>query len=310
LRKIQARDLVIGDVVPSYVNGLVLPDRVVSLTYDPAIEPFVYCFTVEQDHTVLANEIFTGQCDGDEDCVMLLLDGLINFSRSFLPETRGGSMDAPLVLTGRIDPAEIDKESHNVDVCSYYPLEVYEAALAYAPAKDVESYVDKVESRLNTPAQVEGFSFTHDTTDISAGPLDTMYTQLKSMKDKFDAELALAKMILAVDADDVAERVLQTHFIRDLQGNLNAFSKQKFRCMKCSTSYRRMPLSGKCQCGSSVIPTVHEGSVKKYLSMSRDVCTEYEISEYTRQRVEVVDMNIESTFGQEKVTQLGLQDFM
>ncbi|MDR2855451.1 MAG: DNA-directed DNA polymerase II large subunit [Methanomicrobiales archaeon] len=310
LRKIQARELAVGDVVPSYVNGIVIPDRVVSLSYDPAYEPFVYCLTVEQDHTVLANEIFTGQCDGDEDCVMLLLDGLINFSRSFLPETRGGSMDAPLVLTGRIDPAEIDKESHNVDVCSYYPLEVYLAALTYAPAKDVESYVDKVEHRLGTPAQVEGFSFTHDTTDISAGPRDTMYTQLKSMADKLDAELALAKIILAVDADDVAERVLQTHFIRDLQGNLNAFSKQKFRCTKCSTSYRRMPLSGKCRCGSPVIPTLHKGSVKKYLAMSQGVCTEYEISEYTRQRVEVIDMNIESTFGQEKVTQLGLQDFM
>jgi DNA polymerase II large subunit len=241
---------------------------------------------------------------------MLLLDGLINFSRSFLPETRGGSMDAPLVLTGRIDPSEIDKESHNVDVCSYYPLEVYEAALICAPAKDVEKYVDKVEHRLNTPAQVEGFSFTHDTTDISAGPRDTMYTQLQSMKDKVDSELELAKLIIAVDADDVAERILQTHFIRDLQGNLNAFSRQKFRCTKCGSKYRRMPLSGKCKCGSPVVPTVHEGSVKKYLSMSHDMCTEYDVSEYTRQRMEVIDMNIESTFGQEKVTQLGLQDFM
>ena len=310
IRKIQARELAIGDAVPTYVNGIMIPDRIVSLSYDASPEPFVYCLTVEQDHNVLANEIFTGQCDGDEDCVMLLLDGLINFSRSFLPETRGGSMDAPLVLTGRIDPSEIDKESHNVDVCSFYPLEVYLAALTYAPAKDVEKFVDKVEQRLGTPAQVEGFSFTHDTTDISAGPRDTMYTQLKSMSDKLDSELALAKMILAVDADDVAERVLQTHFIRDLQGNLNAFSRQKFRCTKCSTSYRRMPLSGKCKCGSAVIPTVHEGSVKKYLAMSRDVCTDYEISEYTRQRVEVIDMSIESTFGEEKITQLGLQDFM
>jgi len=310
MRKIQARELAVGDLVPCHADGVVISEKIVSLSYDPSPEQFVYCLTVEHDHTVLANEIFTGQCDGDEDCVMLLLDGLINFSRSFLPESRGGSMDAPLVLTGRIDPSEIDKESHNVDVCAYYPLEVYEAALTCAPAKDVEKYVDKVERRLGTPAQVEGFSFTHDTTDISAGPRDTMYTQLQSMKDKLNAELDLAKMITAVDADDVAERVLQTHFIRDLQGNLNAFSRQKFRCTKCGGKYRRMPLSGKCKCGSPVIPTVHEGSVKKYLSMSRDMCTEYKISEYTRQRVEVVDMNIESTFGQEKITQMGLQDFM
>ena len=52
---------------------------------------------------------------------MLLLDGLINFSRAFLPESRGGTMDAPLVLTTTIDPAEIDKESHNLDVMASYP---------------------------------------------------------------------------------------------------------------------------------------------------------------------------------------------
>ena len=28
-------------------------------------------------------------CDGDEDAVMLLMDGLLNFSRKFLPEKRG-----------------------------------------------------------------------------------------------------------------------------------------------------------------------------------------------------------------------------
>jgi DNA polymerase II large subunit len=33
-------------------------------------------------------------------------------------------MDAPLVLTSSIDPAEIDKESHNLDVMSSYPLDL------------------------------------------------------------------------------------------------------------------------------------------------------------------------------------------
>ena len=40
-------------------------------------------------------------CDSDEDSVLLLLDALINFSKSYLPSTRGGSMDAPLVLSYR-----------------------------------------------------------------------------------------------------------------------------------------------------------------------------------------------------------------
>ena len=310
LRKIKALEVKLGDAVPIWEGSVVISDRVIDIDYVEAEEERVYCLTVDTDHNLVANGIFTGQCDGDEDCVMLLLDGLINFSRSFLPETRGGSMDAPLVLSSRIDPTEIDKESHNLDVCAGYPLELYLKALEYAHPKEVEGLIDRVERRLNTPAQIEGFFFTHDTSDISAGPLETMYTQLQSMADKLASELDLARKIKAVDEDDVAERVLQTHFIRDLQGNLGAFSKQKFRCTRCNTSYRRMPLPGKCRCGGNVIPTVHEGSVKKYLTMSKDICEEYRISEYTRQRVEVIDMNIESTFGEEKVEQLVLGDFM
>jgi DNA polymerase II large subunit len=311
LRKIRALEVKIGDKVPAEEGGLVVADEVVSRETVQALDDRVYCLTVADNHTMIANGIFCGQCDGDEDCVMLLLDGLINFSRAFLPETRGGTMDAPLVLTTRIDPAEVDKESLNVDVCDHYPIEVYNGCLTYTHPKDLDKFVDRVERRLGTPAQVEGFLYTHPTSNISAGPLESTYTLLGSMLDKLEAELDLAKKIRAVDEDDVAERVLNTHFIRDLQGNLNAFSKQKVRCMKCNAKYRRMPLAGKCtRCGGNVIPTVHEGSVKKYLEMSRNICATYAISEYTKQRVEVLFMQIESTFGEPPEKQLGLADFM
>ena len=317
LRKLKALEIKAGDAVPIYEGGAVIADRIAAVETVTSLEDRVYCMTVADDHTLVANGIFTGQCDGDEDCIMLLMDGLLNFSRSFLPQNRGGTMDAPLVLTSRIDPAEIDKESLNVDVGRGYPRELYEAGLVYAKAKDVEPLIDRVERRLGTPQQLEGFFFTHDTSDISAGPLESTYTQLKTMSEKLEAELDLAEKIRAVDADDVAERVLNTHFIRDLMGNLTAFSKQKFRCTKCNASYRRMPLAGKCTkfkgkgiCNGNIIPTVHEGSVKKYLEVSRAMVKKYRVSEYTRQRVEVLDLAIESTFGEEKHEQLGLADFM
>ena len=317
LRKVKAMEVKAGDAVPIFEGSCAIADRIAVAEPVPAPEERVYCLTVDTDHTLTANGIFTGQCDGDEDCIMLLLDGLINFSRAFLPQNRGGSMDAPLVLTSRIDPAEIDKEALNVDVCDHYPIEVYTSALEYADPKTIVKLIDRVENRIGTPAQVEGFQFTHDTSDISSGPLESMYTQMKTMTDKLEAELVLAEKIRAVDADDVAERVLTTHFIRDLMGNLSAFSKQKFRCTKCNTSYRRMPLAGKCTkfrgrgiCNGNIIPTVHEGSVKKYLEMSREICRKYNISEYTRQRMEVLDLAITSTFGEEKHEQLGLADFM
>jgi DNA polymerase II large subunit len=317
LRKIRAMELKQGDAIPVLEGVNVIADYIRSVDIVPAPEERVYCLTVADDHTLAANGIFTGQCDGDEDCIMLLLDGLINFSRSFLPQNRGGSMDAPLVLTSRIDPAEIDKEALNIDVCDHYPLELYTSALAYVEPKTITGLIDRVEKRIGTPAQLEGFQYTHDTSDISAGPIESMYTQLKTMTEKLEAELVLAEKIRAVDADDVAERVLTTHFIRDLMGNLSAFSKQKFRCTKCNTSYRRMPLAGKCTkfkgkgiCHGNIIPTVHEGSVKKYLEMSREICRKYKVSEYTKQRVEVLDLAITSTFGEEKQQQLGLADFM
>ncbi|MDD1698227.1 MAG: DNA-directed DNA polymerase II large subunit, partial [Methanoregula sp.] len=317
LRKIRALELKFGDAVPVLEGANVIADHIQSIESVPAPEERVYCLTVAEEHTLVANGIFTGQCDGDEDCIMLLLDGLINFSRSFLPQNRGGSMDAPLVLTSRIDPAEIDKEAQNVDVCDHYPLELYTSALTYVEPKVIKGLIDRVERRIGTPSQLEGFHFTHDTSDISAGPIESMYTQLKTMTEKLEAELVLAEKIRAVDADDVAERVLTTHFIRDLMGNLSAFSKQKFRCSKCNTSYRRMPLAGKCTkfkgkgvCNGNIIPTVHEGSVKKYLEMSREICRKYKVSEYTKQRVEVLELAITSTFGEEKQQQLGLADFM
>jgi DNA polymerase II large subunit len=306
-----------GDAVPVLQGINVIADHIRSIDVVPAPDERVYCLTVADDHTLVANGIFTGQCDGDEDCIMLLLDGLINFSRSFLPQNRGGSMDAPLVLTSRIDPAEIDKEALNIDVGDHYPIELYTGGLSYIDPRSIAHLIDRVEGRVGTPAQLEGFQFTHDTSDISAGPIESMYTRLKTMTDKLETELVLAGKIRAVDADDVAERVLTTHFIRDLVGNLSAFSKQKFRCTKCNTSYRRMPLAGRCTkyrgkgiCNGNIIPTVHEGSVKKYLEMSREICRKYKVSEYTKQRVEVLDLAITSTFGEEKQQQLGLADFM
>jgi DNA polymerase II large subunit len=250
-------------------------------------------------------------CDGDEDCVMLLLDGLLNFSRDYLPDKRGGQMDAPLVLTTRIDPSEVDKEAHNIDVCAQYPLEFYEATLEYTNPKELEGVMDLVSGRLGTPQQYDGFMFTHDTSDIAAGPLHSAYKTLGSMVEKMDAQLALADKIRAVDAPDVAERVLKSHFLPDMIGNLRAFSRQGTRCVKCGAKFRRPPLTGSCpKCGGRVILTVHEGAVKKYLEVSQRVADHYNVSNYTKQRIELVGCDIRSLFENDRSKQMGLSDFM
>jgi len=248
-------------------------------------------------------------CDGDEDSLILLLDSLINFSRSFLPEKRGGLMDAPLVLTMRIDPNEIDKEAHNMDLQAAYPLALYEAAARYAHPKEVEPLIDTVAKRIGSVLQYEGFEYTHETSVAAAGPLASAYGE-GSMEDKLEEQLRLAMRIRAVDADDVVARIVVHHFLPDLIGNLKAFSTQQVRCPKCGAKYRRMPLRGKCPVdGGNLVLTVHESSVKKYLELSKRISREYEVSNYLRQRIVLIEDAITSLFTNDRVQNLKLDDF-
>ncbi|MFT4958268.1 MAG: DNA polymerase II large subunit, partial [Halobacteriales archaeon] len=190
---------------------------------------YTYSLTVADTHTLVANDLLSGQCDGDEDCVMLLLDGLLNFSKTYLPDQRGGRMDAPLVMSSRIDPTEIDDEAHNMDVVSSYTREFYEATRRMVDPGEVD--VEIAEDTLGTDAEYHGFQHTHDVSDIALGPDLSAYKTLGSMMDKMDAQLELSRKLRSVDEMDVAERVIEFHFLPDLIGNLRAFARQEVRCL-------------------------------------------------------------------------------
>jgi DNA polymerase, archaeal type II, large subunit len=248
-------------------------------------------------------------CDGDEDCVMLLMDGLLNFSRQFLPDQRGGRMDAPLVMSSRVDPTEIDDEAHNMDIVSNYPKEFYEATREMADPESVD--VQTGEDTLDTVDQYHGFEHTHTATNIHMGPSLSAYKTLDSMMDKMDAQLELARKLRAVDETDVAERVIEYHFLPDLIGNLRAFSRQETRCLDCGESYRRMPLSGDCrECGGRVNLTVHEGSVNKYMDTAIAVADRFGCREYTKQRLRILERSLESVFENDKNKPTTIGDFM
>ncbi len=235
-------------------------------------------------------------CDGDEGGLILLMDALLNFSREYLPAKRGGTMDAPLTITLKIVPSEVDDEVHKYDVVWNYPLELYEAAERYE-STDVVS-IPILKSRLGKDEQYYNWGFMHDVKSFNVGNKVSAYKKLKTMMDKLNYQLKVARICRASDENKVGELVINLHFARDVKGNLRKFSSQEFRCVKCNTKYRRVPLSGKCEvCGGKLVFTVSKGSVTKYLDPSLWLSERLNFDPYTKSSLEVLKERVEQTIG-------------
>jgi len=130
------------------------------------------------------------------------------------------------------------------------------------------------------------------------------------MIEKLKMQLALGERIEAVDARRVALKVLTTHFLRDIAGNLRAFSTQGFRCKSCNKSFRRLPLRGKCPfCAGSLTLTVYRGGIEKYLDAAQHLIDDYNLPAYYTQRLTLIRAEIVSMFDNKKPKQISLMDF-
>ncbi|MBI5227536.1 DNA polymerase II large subunit [Candidatus Micrarchaeota archaeon] len=315
LSAVDADKAKIGMIVPLHDgNGGYSEDKIVKIEKLNKKES-AYCLDIETEsndlvekNILLENGIFCIRCDGDEDCIMLLLDCLINFSRDFLDERRGGTMDTPLVLSIEINPKEVDDEAHNIEFVSQYPLEFYQAAERIVPPSDVK--IKTVKDVLGTEEQYT-LPLTHPGGSIDVGVIRTAYVELDSVPEKIDIQFALQDRLRPVDRKDAAERLILSHFIPDLYGNLRSFSRQTFRCVSCNTIFRRVPLAGKCnRCGGNLLLTINKGGIQKYLSISEDIVKRYELPMYLKQRLELVEKEIKSIFEDDKIKQTGLADFL
>jgi len=132
------------------------------------------------------------------------------------------------------------------------------------------------------------------------------------MRDKLRAQLQLAEKIKAVDVKRVAEVVLTTHFLRDISGNLRAYTSQSFRCKRCNKRFRRIPLRGRCtECGGELTLTVYRGGIEKYLREAKNLIKTYGISDYYAQRISLIEDEIRSIFeGGEETKQTSLSRFI
>jgi DNA polymerase II large subunit len=240
-------------------------------------------------------------CDGDEDSVSLALDVLLNFSKQFLPSRIGGIMDAPILLTVAIKPSEIARQVFNVETVERLPLRFFDETLRRCDPRTLIGLVETVHDRLGSTAVLESLGFTHFIHDINTGNLESAYKKLGTMVDKVTAQLKLAEAIRAVDAGEVAKRVLSTHFMRDLTGNLKAFAGQRFRCTKCNSKFRRVPLKGACtRCGGTLSLTVYRGGVEKYLDVAQDLVKRYKLGTYHEQRLILLRNEISSLFNEQE----------
>ena len=247
--------------------------------------------------------------DGDQDSMLLLMDSMLNFSKSYLSSGRGGRMDAPLAFTTVLSPYEIDDESHEIETNTSYPYEFYLASKSFADPDKIEGIVP-VKKLLGTEEQYSCVRFTHDTTCFDEGPKQSTYISIKSMQEKVDKQAKLQGRILAVDNQDALERLLHYHLFPDIIGNTRAFARQKLRCVKCNKKYRRMPLSGKCDCGGKIILTIAQGSIKKYLEVAKNLIIDYHLNPHLLQRIQLSENEIDSLFSdKEAKKQKSLSEF-
>jgi DNA polymerase II large subunit len=237
-------------------------------------------------------------CDGDGDSIMLLLDLFLNFSREFLPEQIGGLMDAPLLLQPIILPKELQRQAHNFDCAAEYPLAFYEATLRREMPQNVLNLIDVVRKRLNKKEQYEGFHFTHYTNYLAIGRSRSAYSTLKTVAEKVEKQVELASLIRAVDPAIVVSSVLKTHLLRDIQGNLSAYTTQRFRCRRCGESFRRIPLRGICPvCGDVLLATVSQSSIEKYVGLAARLLNRFDVEVYLKKRFDVLMRELEELFG-------------
>ncbi len=236
-------------------------------------------------------------CDGDEDAVMLALDTFLNFSKSYLPKGRGGLMDTPIIVMTLLNPAEVDDEVYNMENVEKYGLEFYQATMRHEDPKRLAKVVETIGQRIGREDQFTPLRFSHPVENILDGTRISTYKTLKTMEDKVKTQLSIEDKILAVNVADVAERLLSAHFLRDMLGNLRAFTSQIMRCSKCTRKYRRMPLRGTCtKCGGHLILSVHEKGVRKYLASAHELVERYRLNPYLSQRVQLADKELEALF--------------
>jgi len=234
-------------------------------------------------------------CDGDADSVTLLMDVLLNFSRSYLPDQPGGLMDSPLVVFPSVNPAEVDDQVFNMENCKRYPLDLYALSCRHSPPGEVRRTIRFVGDDVKDGCGLRLLESNSPTNQMDGGLAESTYRLLDSMAERLRRQMALTDKLVGVVPVKVAERILDSHLLRDLSGNLRTFYTQGARCKRCGARFRRVPLSGRCTvCRGELSMLVHNKSVGKYMDLVLWLLARYESDDYFRQHASLLKLEVEA----------------
>jgi DNA polymerase II large subunit len=236
-------------------------------------------------------------CDGDGDTLLLLGDTLLNFSQAFMRRGNGAKMNIPLMISKNIFLSEVDKECRNLDFYSEYPLEFYQGfdPLSIENPKILQNKKDQEINNLN-------MGYTTETNLIELDNDYNAYKKIHITKQKLQEQFKLCKSIRNLKNQTIVfEKVLKTHLIPDIVGNIRSYLKQNLRCGKCKTSYRAPTLNGLCRfCKTPLKLTVYPNSVKKYMPYVDMISKLYELDLFTKQKINLFKRELQEIFIQER----------
>jgi len=96
-----------------------------------------------------------------------------------------------------------------------------------------------------------------------------------------------------------------------VMGNTKKYASQAFKCKGCGATYRRPPISSRCDiCGSELRETLTQASVEKYLAIAQRLARDYNVDEYLKSRLEMAQRELDQLFpGRGRSTQTELTEF-
>src|SRR5207244_9014474 len=114
-------------------------------------------------------------------------------------------------------------------------------------------------------------SLTHANYCITIESSRGAYYTLRTLAEKIAKQIEVADKIEAVSTKEVVESIIRTHLIRDVMGNMKKYASQAFKCKGCGATYRRPPISSRCDiCGSELQETLTQQSEERYLATAQE----------------------------------------